>query len=716
MIRSPVLAFVSVLFSLSISAGSVRLEWKCRNGESCAVAGKVRLQSVAGGVVEKELDLSAGSVVVDGADVAEWDVALQAPGFWSPVQRIVIPAGQVQERRSVPVWRTGHVRARIRTNGEAPGAVRVVVTTPPDARYSGEIDGGTSFGCTSSAGPWLCEVPAARLDLAFRTDGYAPEYRWDVSVPAGQMVDVGDVVLKKGASLVAWLDSGTASGLTQPARAILRRESSAEPSATAIRLAQPVAEGVYSKKGVVQLAPLAPGRYVLETRAAGYATSRVPVEVLSGRESTVRHPIELARSTKIHVRLTPPLAPDGARWAVEMWRQTNIGSGSEPAGKGNASEEGIFVADDQAVGPVRILVKDARGNVLTNREIVIAGGADTEYPLAIDLNAVGGIVKFGATPLANARLLFGGSGGKEKVRVKADPEGRFSVTLPRRGKWIVDVLEESSEVSATTEVTLDEMDHELEIVLPETELSGWVVDGKGNRFPSAEVLALSEGRPQSRRAAADGTFRFRGLPAGAVRIRATDPRTTAYSTTVSLELPQGKLEGVELKVEELRKIAGLVTAAGMPVVGARVHAYAFLGGAAQQERRVTDLEGRFELAIPASSTVVTFVVGAAGRTLHAFRLPADKSLSLDIAPRGGRLRLRYPQAANPVRVTFNDTAAIPFSDLADWARAQQSPREDGSLLVPDVAAGKYRLCVQDRCAEGMLGVGGSLDLDVVPSR
>ena len=81
------------------------------------------------------------------------------------------------------------------------------------------------------------------LDLAFRTEAYAPAYRWDVNVPAGGVADVADVVLKTGASLIAWLDSGSAAALAQPARAVLRRQSSAEPSATAIRLAQPVAEG-----------------------------------------------------------------------------------------------------------------------------------------------------------------------------------------------------------------------------------------------------------------------------------------------------------------------------------------------------------------------------------------------------------------------------------------------------------------------------------------
>jgi len=37
------------------------------------------------------------------------------------------------------------------------------------------------------------------------------------------------------------------------------------------RLALPIAEGVFTKKGVVQLSPIAPGRYILETQAKGYA-------------------------------------------------------------------------------------------------------------------------------------------------------------------------------------------------------------------------------------------------------------------------------------------------------------------------------------------------------------------------------------------------------------------------------------------------------------
>jgi hypothetical protein len=50
----------------------------------------------------------------------------------------------------------------------------------------------------------------------------------------------------------------------------------------------------------------------------------------------------------------------------------------------------------------------------------------------------------------------------------------------------------------------------------------------------------------------------------------------------------------------------------------------------------------------------------------------------------------------------------------EWARAQRATIVDGSGEIPNVAPGKYRFCSAKHCVEGLLAVGGELELDASP--
>jgi hypothetical protein len=704
------LTFLFVALASPLYASATRLELTCIGSVSCVVNGTAVLRSVADATIERSVAIVANRATADDL-TGEWDVTLRTAGFWMPVQRI--RAGD-HEPLMLKVWPTGRLRARFRTGETPPKAVSVAVATPPYQRASATIDAGTSFACSELNGQWTCEVPATTLDLAFRTSGWAPAYRWDVAVPSAGISDLGQIALKKGASLLAWLDRDAAAGLSKPARAVLRRETRPGPAITALRLAEPVAEASFTKKGVVQLAPLEAGRYVLETHAPGFATSYVPVEIIEGREATLRHVIELLPAVTVRLKFAPEVSPNGKPWSVELWRPTNYGSGWERTGGGLVSEGGILTAENQAAGVLRLRVKDAAGNVLRNRELTVVPG-QLEYPVPLDLMSLHGTVKLGPNPLPGASLFFGGRSGTERVKATSGPDGEFDVDLPRHGKWLVEVSAKAAGVAALADVEVTADREQLEIVLPSTEVSGWVTDAQGNRSGSAEVLAFVLGHALKRTAGPDGSFKFNGLPSGVLQIRAMDFRTGDYSKTVDITLPaDGTVRDIALSIGDRSKIAGRVTSGGVPAVGAQVHGYAFVGATAQQERTTTDLEGRFAMKIPAAATVVDLVVGVAGRTLHPFQVSSDRPISVDVAPRGGTLSLRWPAAIRAVRVTFNDTVVIPFPDLLQWAQVNGQRPESGSLVVPAVAPGKYGVCVLMQCAEGTLAMGATLALELKP--
>lgn len=707
------LATLLLAAGAAAAAGAVPLqvELPCRTEGSCAPRGALRLESVADRSIVHRVPLEGASATIDVPPSTEWEVSLEADRHWALPQRVTIPA-EGAARATMPVWRTGRVRAVVKSSDGGLTALRAMASSPPDVRREPEIPRGTAFPCTREEGDaWTCEVPATTLDLSLRAEGLAPHYMWDAKIAPRGVSNLGAVTLKKGASIIAWLDRDTARRLPRPPRAVLRHQTMPDVSPAAARLAVPVAEATFTKRGVVQLAPLPAGRYVLETLAEGYAPSRIAVELHEGHESTFRRPIELAPAASVRLRLSPPVGPGGDPWRVELWRKVEYGSGWEPAASGAVSPEGVFDAANQAEGRVRVTVTDALRNVFANRELTIVAGGG-EQSLDLDVVAVKGRVKLGDEALPSAVLLFGGTGGPEKVKSTSDAEGRFRTALPRSGKWLVNIEAAAAAVSAEAEVTVGEDSDEVEIRLPASEVSGWVTDASGARA-KADVVILSRAGPLRRTTEQDGTFRFRGISSGTARIRAVHPGSGEYSNVTELSVPEeGMLEGVHLRLESLSRMTGSVLSGGTPVVGARVHGYGFSGGAAQQEKATTDLDGRFALEIPASAESVVLVVAAHGRTLQVFSAPGGgQPAVLDLSPRGGELRLQWPAGAKRLRVLFNGVFA-PMPDYLNWARTQGAAVEAGAATIPGVAAGAYQFCADDVCRDGTLAVGGRLTLDV----
>ena len=705
-----------LLLSRDSHSSSINVKVKCRSVTSCDAHGAVVLQSVLNRAVIRRVNLSSSTLLIAEQTGSEWEMSLDAKGFWALPQRVVFPKGDGQAPYAMAMWRTGTLQGQLKLADPQPAApveVKVVVASRPEPRIPPEIPRGTTFDCsTEKSGQWKCALPATLLDVAVRVETYAPFHKWDVKIPVAGVIDLGIVKLQKGASVVAWLDSDFAKRVEVPVRALLRYEAAAGASATAMRLALPVAEGVFTKKGVVQLAPIGPGRYILEIQAKGYAPDHIPMQLYAGKETTPRRSIELLPALNIRLLLQPPLGPGGIQWRVELWRKNESGSGAQNAGGGTASREGVFTATDQEEGSLHVYLKDSKQNILGSRDIVITS-ATSEYTIRLDVSRISGTVTIGDSPLPSANLLFGGSGGSEKVRTSADEDGHFTVTLPRRGKWIVDIDAPKEDVAATTEVSVQNDNDEADIRLPSTEVSGWVRDAERKHVAAARVtLFSSSGRPMVRASGSDGTFRFRGVQAGLARLQALDVRTHDYSKRTEVTVPDdGGIENVELTLESIRSLKGVVRSNGDAVVGAVVHGYAFLGGSARQEQTITDLQGGFAVDVPSSATEIIITVAAPGRTLESFSVPTNQdAIDLDLASRGGTLRVRWASGALPLQFTFNDHPLV-STDVFAWARGQRARIDDGDGEIPNVAPGKYRFCSGGHCAEGLLAIGGQLVLD-----
>jgi hypothetical protein len=197
---------VPLLFGLSTQAESRTVTLKCRNVPQCAVRGTVLVRSVADISIESRQPIHSEPVVIDGTVGSEWDLSLEASGFWAPPLRVTIPA--TSGTQNWDVWRTGRIKVSFQSPDGLPDGARIVVASPPDPRRPPEIVPGTYFDCTASEDKrWNCDVPATLLDLSVRgKGGYTPHYRWDVRITPNDLLDLGTIEIRKGASILAWLD------------------------------------------------------------------------------------------------------------------------------------------------------------------------------------------------------------------------------------------------------------------------------------------------------------------------------------------------------------------------------------------------------------------------------------------------------------------------------------------------------------------------------
>jgi hypothetical protein len=687
----------------------------CVSASDCKVAGTLVLRG-PGTSAEQRVPIVNGmaQLNIGQMDAAAWQATLEADGYWMPPQPLVAAAGGSWR---VNVWRTTLLRGRFAVPSSAkelPTAFTLSLEAPPGITGT-TVPRGSSIGCSVAPdGSWACPVPATPLDVVIRAKTFTPHYEWDLKLKPGAETNLGKIVLQRGSSLVAWLDSSTAKVLKLPAKASLTRMTMGHSPNLGERLSQPVAEGTFNRRGVVQLAPIAPGTYTLEVTAPGFAPARLDqITVYERSESALRTVIRLEAPLTIRLSVEPPRDPTGRAWRVAVDRSNPLTLRRSKVADGTL-RNGSYEIAGQPPGRYAVMVMDRDRNIYADREWDIRSEAEAERTIEIAFLRLHGTLASGNQPI-EAQMVFGGRNGLEQIVATADDRGVFQVILPHAGKWAVDIEGKDPAILAALSTTITEGQQELSLHLPDTEVGGWVTGLDGGRVAGASVTLYTSAGPVSRHSDGNGTFRFRGVSLGPARIDASDPRTLQHSRVVDVPVNDGLHRGdIELAFENMATLKGVAVSQGQPLVGARVTGYGLGIGMARQQRTVTGLDGGFELAFPAAAKQIGLIIAAPGRTLQAFStLQTDRTVTFEIAPTGGLLRLRMAEGASRPGVVYNG-APIPMQELLEWGRAQGLPPSTGPFLsIPNVAPGSYRFCVAaqtggDVCRDGTLAPGGTL--------
>lgn len=178
--------------------------------------------------------------------------------------------------------------------------------------------------------------------------------------------------------------------------------------------------------------------------------------------------------------------------------------------------------------------------------------------------------------------------------------------------------------------------------------------------------------------------------------------TNRESDTVLVRLEERReAPALTLVLKPRLKISGQVVSANGPVSGAQVLLYPAQVRELPTSPVLTGLDGRFEVNLPAGTTLLDAVVSAPGFALTVRRLPArsDAPLTIQVQQTGGTLILEAaepvfgPAGADVHLSVFHRGASFPSLVFRQWAAWNGVAQEDERrFVVPHLEAGDYVVC------------------------
>jgi len=692
---------------------------------------------------------------------SSWEITADVPGRWAARKVFTLGSSGTEAKQALALWQVGKVSGSLKLSddlgkgkGGMPGELAVKLQPPPLPPRKGEAPEGTVICPVSEKGTWVCDLPAAILDLSLRVEGFVPHYAWGAQVAAGKTLALGTIELKKGASVAGWVEIEGGEALTEgkgTARLLPLAAPGSHPATTA-RLQSTASQAVVDKRGFFQIGGLQPGRYILEVALAGYATSRIfPLEVWPAAETSLRQPVVLKRPLSLEIAISPPLDWLGQPWQAEVFHGSEFSAryDGEPAHDGPVAKDGRLVVPNQAPGTFAISIADSLGNRFVSQDLRVQSAEDARLSIEIDLISVRGKALFGKEPLA-ATLSFGGTNGAVRSVMEADAKGEFDGVLPREGVWIVDIRAQDPDLKTHAQVDIHADDRgraSVTLTVPDTHLHGKVVDEEGRPVPRASVSLRSQRQSLKVSTEDSGGFEVRGLPEGALTLAAdhNDAETRWTSDEVFISVFDGQPVGpVELRLQKTKPLNGRVQSARGPVAGAAVLLFSRWPLLPFGRLAHTGLDGTFTADLPGKAETVVAMVSPPGNALKAFEFPANgMPVVFNVPPDGGALEVVLPYSPDEIRdlglkpSIFQNGLPLQAGDLVKWARGHGEgfSLHPSGFRVPNLAPGDYRVCVassgvmvewetsawldqqgQGACATGYLEAGGRLRLELPRTR
>jgi hypothetical protein len=696
---------VLALFLAAQIAGAtpvrISMQWAGAPADAGTVRGILKLVPSAGTAQIREVPVQGlGEQQIDLEPGRTWEIRFEGKGFWGETLTLArLPAAA--ESRRLRVFPAGRVRARLATvAGESPLKSLALRLQPASAPHSDPFE--AVIACPIADGVLACPVPVGRFDLRLRAEGgWAPIYLWDVVVASGKETPLGELRLRRGASVSGWVQTAEG-GL--PSHDCRLKLSPGRADTGDLKVLDQIEKASLevqpNEKGFFQIVGVTPGRYELTARQPGYAEIRTgPVDVRPDLESQVIDRLTLARPVKFEIALDPPLEPYGSPWRIELSQRADLSETAASFLSGTASQEGIWHVTGVAPGTYELSVRGEQKDVWYREFLEIHPG---QSDLRIDLPVlrVEGRILIGKEPLA-ATLWLSQKGGR-RLRFDSDERGRFNGVLPGEGSWSPKVEMEVNKLQVSLEPIEIKPPQgknlaKVEIVVPDTKLAGQVVDEEGHPLPAAKVFAASAERKATNPFETDekGEFSLRGLQPGAWLVKAELGDRQSDFQPVSLPA-EGEGPWLRIVARKLQTLEGRVVSAAGPVAGARVLAWPPFNGqsGAGMADAVSGGDGSFHAEIPAGTALLNLAVLPPGYAMRLTAVPVSpgQPIEIPVEPQGGTLILDMPEGGPTPILVHAGVYVLPMA-LRLWARMQGGRTPDsGRLVLPAVEAGPYSVC------------------------
>ncbi len=652
-----------------------------------------------------------GNSVVSVPDSDSYLFRLESRGFVAP-DVILTPSGADLPPVRLTTFPTALIQARLATPAEELIGRQVTVRmirlpvshgagSPKLTRPSAPPEPLFERSCQLDGGMLSCEIPAGRWDLRFRTPGFVPVYRWDVSVAISRKQSIPPLAFRRGSSVV---------GRVEVLRGRLTEDCTASLSVAATggrpdgpqgrRLENARRSARVNERGFFQFTDVPPGFYDVVAAQPGLAPGRASmVEVREGLESEIRSPLVLSVPLSVTVDVEPKTQPAGSAWVVRLLVPNAARKDGPSEWRSVVDRDtGSTSIDGLSAGKYKLTVSGDEESIWWSGDVELSTPG-TRLSVSIPSVEVEGTATVGEDPL-RATLWFGGRRGGRRVRLTSDEQGRFSGRLPEVRAWSIDVID-----GAGLSVTLLSVPVEVvgagrarvEVRVPDITVDGNVVDEEGEPVKGARVRATGESIVKTE-SDADGRFRLRGLQGGMISLLAE--KGNSASEPVSLILGDAGTPSQTLVLRRPTEVKGIILLGSTPVAGARVVAWSPAGG--RMEQTVTGPDGEFSLSGAGGARTLDFVVAGTGLPVSSGRLqvPDDGRVSVILEGFGGWMVLP-PMGRSPLVLRHNQ-AVIPVPLLLRLAGVK--PAADASAEL-HLESGNYELCnpaTAEPCATGAI--------------
>lgn len=646
----------------------------------------IKVEDTDGRVVERviavsrpvQLDLQPGS----------YRLSLVEPAHWAAPREVYVPASGASTE--LTIYPEGAVRGRItgtRLRDRLPDRLLLRFQSADGLEGPrGETP------CAIVRQSFSCRVPAVRLDLALKAQGYITRYRWgiDASSPAA---NTGEIDLVPGAVLTGYVMAPRGVPLEKAAvRAAPRRSAPAAGDGREERSGLASHSASVSARGFFHFDGIAPGEYTVEATAGSRKSVQHTVRVIESAEAELREPLVLEDPHDVQVSVRPARDPYNRRWIVKLERRTSVDMIVETERQEALADDGHGTLHSVPAGHYTLVLSSEGGETWAQRPVTIPEASFLE--IVLPKTFIRGTLTLHGQPLQANVELHQDAGAA--VAARSGRTGKFALFFPESGVERIDRIRIRSDapridrVLTGVRVTRNGEKATLDIDLPATYLAGVVVDARGKSVAEAVVRVEAPGERAMHEVPVndDGSFEMHALPAGRLRLRAYGVKATSNAVDVDVA-ENGPTANIRLVVQPSLRLTGRVLSPGGPVPGAFVYAFPQPGGAVATPIHTTDPDGRFDIAVPAEATKVDVFVSAPSFATQFFRhdLSAAGEMNLPLSQTSGALLVETGDA-DPPSALHHRGAEIGLPLFAYHG----ATRDAGGLRIPNLEPGAYAVC------------------------